>query len=31
MTPPKPRTKGEHEAEFTRAMIHFEKEYLGRS
>jgi uncharacterized protein YbcI len=30
MTPPKARTKGEHEAEFTRAMIQFEKEYLGR-
>jgi uncharacterized protein YbcI len=26
----KKRTRGEHEAEFTRAMIKFEKEYLGR-
>lgn len=26
----KPRTRGEHEAEFTRAIIQFEKEYLGR-
>ncbi len=24
------RTRGEHEAEFTKAMIQFEKEYLGR-
>lgn len=24
------KTRGEHEAEFTRAMIKFEKEYLGR-
>jgi uncharacterized protein YbcI len=26
----KKKTRGEHEAEFTRAMIKFEKEYLGR-
>ena len=26
----KKRTRGEHEAEVTRAMIKFEKEYLGR-
>lgn len=26
----KKKTRGEHEAEFTRAMIQFEKEYLGR-
>ncbi len=26
----KPRTRGEQEAEFTRAMIQFEKDYLGR-
>jgi len=24
------KTRGEHEAEFTKAMIKFEKEYLGR-
>lgn len=31
MTPPTPRrTRGELEAEFTRAMIQFEKDYLGR-
>ncbi|MEQ8676592.1 MAG: DUF2294 domain-containing protein [Aggregatilineales bacterium] len=26
----KKKTRGEHEAEFTNAMIKFEKEYLGR-
>jgi len=26
----KKKTRGEHEAEFTKAMIKFEKEYLGR-
>jgi uncharacterized protein YbcI len=26
----KRKSRGEHEAEFTRAMIKFEKEYLGR-
>lgn len=29
MTRPR-KTRGEHEAEFTQAMIKFEKEYLGR-